>query len=45
MKGRFDDTPQRRTPVAQVNEMLLKVVVHNIVCLVHSTHELDIEPA
>jgi hypothetical protein len=28
--------------VAQKNEALLKVLAHNIVCLVHSIHELGI---
>jgi hypothetical protein len=30
--------------VAQINEVLLKVLAHNIVCLVHSIHELGIAP-
>jgi hypothetical protein len=31
-------------PVAQVNEVLWKVLCHNICCLVQSIYELEIEP-
>jgi hypothetical protein len=33
-----------KTEIAQINEALLKVVDHNIVCLVHSISELGIAP-
>lgn len=44
MKRKFGDFIRSRTPVAQVNEMLLKVLAHNVVCLVHSMFELGIKP-
>lgn len=44
MKRKFGDFIRSRTPVAQVNEMLLKVLAHNVVCLVHSMYELGIQP-
>jgi transposase len=42
MKRVFGDTRRSKTRVAQTNELLLKVIVHNIVCLIHSMFELDV---
>jgi transposase len=42
MKRVFGDTLRSKTRVAQTNELLLKVIVHNIVCLIHSMLELDV---
>lgn len=39
MKRKFGDTLRSKTPVAQRNELLLKVLCHNIVCLIHEMHE------
>jgi transposase len=44
MKRKFGDFVRSRTPVAQINELLLKVLAYNIVCVVHSMHELGISP-
>ena len=44
MKRVFGDTLRSRARVAQTNELLLKVIVHNIVCLIHSMLELDLTP-
>ncbi len=33
-----------KNPVGQVNETLVKILVHNIVVLVHSMYELGITP-
>jgi hypothetical protein len=33
-----------RTKIAQTNEVLLKVLCHNIRCLVHAIHELNLTP-
>lgn len=44
MKRKFGDFIRSKTPAAQINEALLKVLAHNIVCLVHSMHELGIAP-
>lgn len=43
MKRVFGDTLRSKGRVAQVNELLFKVIVHNIVCLIHSILELGIE--
>jgi hypothetical protein len=45
MKRKFGDFIRSKTEAAQINEVLLKVLAHNIVCLVHSIHELGIDPA
>src|ERR1035437_10046343 len=44
MKRKFGDFIRSTTEVAQINEVLLKMLAHNIVCLVHSIHELGIAP-
>ena len=44
MKRTFGDFIRSKTEVAQVNEVLLKVLAWNIVRLVHSIHELGIDP-
>jgi hypothetical protein len=31
--------------VAQINELLLKVLAHNIRCLIHGMYELGINPS
>ena len=44
IKGKFGDAVKGKTETAQINEVLLKVLCHNI-CVVHqSMHELKIEP-
>jgi DDE family transposase len=42
MKRKFGDFIRSKTDIAQINEALLKVLAHNIVCLVHSISELGI---
>lgn len=44
IKRVFGDSVRSRTPVAQTNEVLLKVLCHNIRVLIHETHELGITP-
>lgn len=39
MKRKFGDTIRSKSPVAQRNEALLKVLCHNIVCLIHEITE------
>ena len=39
MKRKFGDTIRSKSPVAQRNEALLKVLCHNIVCVIHEIHE------
>ena len=43
IKAKFRDNVRSKTPVAMVNEVLCKLVCHNICVLIHETHELGIE--
>jgi transposase len=43
IKRVFGDSLRSKTRVAQVNELLLKVICWNITCLIHSIFELGIE--
>lgn len=43
IKAKFGDGLRSRTKTAQVNEALLKILCHNICCLVQSIFELKIE--
>ena len=45
IKGKFGASVRAKTPTAQVNEVLLKVLCHNICVLIQSIYELGIEPA
>jgi transposase len=45
IKRVFGDFIRSRTPVAQVNELLLKVLAHNLRCLIHSMYELGVDPS
>lgn len=44
MKAKFGASVKAKTPTAQINEVLLKALCHNIVVLVQSMYELGIEP-
>jgi hypothetical protein len=44
IKGKFGDAVRSKTDVAMKNEVLAKVLCHNLVCLVHEMHELGIDP-
>jgi len=44
IKGKFGERLRSKTPTAQVNEVLCKLLAHNICCLVQSIYELGIEP-
>jgi transposase len=39
MKRKFGDTIRSKSPVAQRNEALLKILCHNLVCLIHEIAE------
>lgn len=45
IKAKFGGSVRSKSPVAQVNEVLLKVLCHNICVLLQSVHELGIEAA
>ena len=44
MKAKFGDKVRAKTPTAQVNEVLVKVLCHNICCLIRAMHVLGITP-
>jgi transposase len=39
IKRKFGEIIRSKTPIAQRNELLLKVLCHNITCLIHEIHE------
>ena len=39
MKRKFSDQVRSKTPTAQINEALLKVLCHNLVCVIHEMNE------
>jgi transposase len=44
IKRKFGNNVRSRTDTSMVNEVLCKLVCHNISCLIHSQHELGIDP-
>jgi len=44
LKGKFGGFVRAKTPVAQVNDVLCKVLCHNICCLTQSIYQLGLEP-
>ena len=44
IKAKFGASVRAKTPVAQVNEVLLKAVCHNIVVLIQTMYEFNIAP-
>jgi transposase len=45
IKRKFGDSVRSKTRIAQINEVLMKVLAHNIVCLIHEMHELGVTPS
>lgn len=45
IKAKFRDHVRSKTDVAMVNEVLCKIVCHNICCLIQESHELGIDTA
>ena len=45
IKAKFGGAVRSKTPTAQVNEVLCKILCHNICCLIQSIFELGLEPA
>lgn len=43
IKGKFGDSVRSKTDVAMKNEVLAKVLCHNLVVLVHELYELGID--
>ena len=44
MKAKFGDAVRSKTDTAMTNEVLCKVVCHNVCCLIHEMYELGITP-
>jgi transposase len=44
MKRKFGDSLRSKSDIAMANEVLCKVLCHNLVVLIHETHELGIDP-
>ena len=44
IKAKFGGSVRAKSPVAQVNEVLCKVLAHNICVLIQSIYELGLEP-
>lgn len=44
IKAKFGDAVRSKSDVGQINEVLCKVLCHNICVLIQETHELGIEP-
>ena len=43
IKSKFGAAVPSRLPVAQVNEILAKLVCHNLACIVHAVREFGID--
>ena len=42
IKAKFRDHVRSKTPVAMVNEVLCKIICHNVCVLIQESHELGI---
>jgi transposase len=44
IKGKFGERLRSKSATGQVNEVLCKVLAHNVCCLIQSIYELGVEP-
>lgn len=44
IKRKFGKKLRSKTRTAQVNEVLCKVLAHNLCCVIQSMYELEVEP-
>lgn len=44
IKGKFGERLRAKSATGQVNEVLCKVLAHNVCCLIQSIYELGVEP-
>jgi hypothetical protein len=44
IKSKFRDSIRSKTKTAQINEVLLKILCHNICVIIEEINELGIEP-
>ena len=42
IKAKFGDAVRSKTDIAMIDEVLCKLICHNICCLIQETHELGI---
>jgi hypothetical protein len=45
IKAKFRDHVRSKTDVAMANEVLCKIIFHNICCLIQESYELGIDTA
>jgi transposase len=45
IKSKFGERLRSKTHTAQVNEVLCKILCHNLCCVIQSIYELGIEPS
>ena len=45
VKGKFGDAVRAKSETGQINEVLLKFLLHNLAVLCQAMHDLDITPA
>ncbi len=45
IKRKFGDSVRSKTDTATVNEVLCKLLCHNLVVLIHEMYELEVEPS
>ena len=43
VKSKFGEEVRSKLPVAQINEVLCKILCHNICCVIQSMYELGVE--
>ena len=43
IKAKFRDHVRSKTDAAMINEVLCKIICHNICCLIQESHELGID--
>jgi hypothetical protein len=44
IKAKFGERIRSKTSISQTNEVLCKVLCHNLCCLIQSMYELGVEP-
>jgi len=44
IKAKFGERVRSKTQTGQVNEVLCKILCHNVCCLIQSIYELGVEP-
>ena len=44
IKAKFGGAVRSKTPVAQVNEVLVKILCHNVCCYIQSAYEMGVDP-